>query len=188
MSSVNVLDVQILNGELLPFSSTFRFQITFECVAEIPDDLVSWRSARTPASFTPPSSSRLLLLLSLPVPPLQDWRVVYVGSAKAKAFDQVLDSVLVGPVKCGVSRFELEVPGPKYAEIPPDDLLGSTAVMLSCFYREKEFVRVGYWVSNVYNKALAEGEEPPKAPPQEDISRSVLKEKPCVTRWPIEWT
>jgi histone chaperone ASF1 len=122
------------------------------------------------------------------VPPLQDWRVVYVGSAKAKAFDQVLDSVLVGPVKCGVSRFELEVPGPKYAEIPPDDLLGSTAVMLSCFYREKEFVRVGYWVSNVYNKALAEGEEPPKAPPQEDISRSVLKEKPCVTRWPIEWT
>ena len=53
MSSVNVLDVQILNGELLPFSSTFRFQITFECVAEIPDDLVSWRSARTPRHFHP---------------------------------------------------------------------------------------------------------------------------------------
>ena len=112
---------------------------------------------------------------------------MYVGSAKAKTFDQVLDSVLVGPVKLGVSRFELEVPGPRYSEIPPDDLLGATAVMLSCFYREKEFVRVGYWVNVSYNQPLAEGEEPPKAPPQEHISREVMKDKPVVTRWPIEW-
>jgi hypothetical protein len=40
MASVNLLNVEILNGETLPFSSTFRFQITFECVAEISDDLV----------------------------------------------------------------------------------------------------------------------------------------------------
>lgn len=40
MASVNLLNVEILNGETLPFSSTFRFQITFECVAEVSDDLV----------------------------------------------------------------------------------------------------------------------------------------------------
>ena len=57
MASVNLLNVEILNGEQLPFSSTFRFQITFECVAEISDDLV--RAAPPPRrgalrALTPP--------------------------------------------------------------------------------------------------------------------------------------
>jgi histone chaperone ASF1 len=59
--------------------------------------------------------------------------------------------------------------------------------MLSCFYKGKEFVRVGYWVSNAYAKPLAEGEAPPAEPRPEDILRSVLANKPCVTRWPIPW-
>jgi len=46
MASVNLLNVEILNGETLPFSSTFRFQITFECVAEVSDDLVRSALAR----------------------------------------------------------------------------------------------------------------------------------------------
>ncbi len=76
MASVNVLDVQILNGELLPFSSTFRFQITFECVAEIPEDLVRacWlggrggqpRQTAAPAAFV---LARCAPSLSLPTHP-----------------------------------------------------------------------------------------------------------------------
>ena len=113
--------------------------------------------------------------------------MVYVGSAKNKGFDQELDSVLVGPVAQGVSRFLLEVPAPDHSKIPADDLLGATAVMLSCFYKDKEFVRVGYWVSNDYRLPLAEDEAPPPSPPAADIVRSVLADKPVVTRWPIDW-
>lgn len=38
-----------------------------------------------------------------------EWKVVYVGSATNSAYDQELDSVLVGPVPLGTSRFVLEV-------------------------------------------------------------------------------
>jgi histone chaperone ASF1 len=37
-----------------------------------------------------------------------EWKVVYVGSTDPK-YDQTLDSVLVGPVPVGTSRFVLEV-------------------------------------------------------------------------------
>jgi histone chaperone ASF1 len=86
-----------------------------------------------------------------------EWRVVYVGSSKSEAHDQELDSVLVGPVAVGISRFVLDVPAPDPAKIPADDLLGATAVMLTCAYKGKEFVKVGYWVSNAPKVPTPEG-------------------------------
>lgn len=68
---------------------------------------------------------------------------MYVGSPKSQQFDQTLDTVLVGPVPLGVSRFVLEAPAPDPSKIPAEDLLGATAVMLTCAYRGNEFVRVG---------------------------------------------
>lgn len=156
MAAVNLLNVEVLNADAAPFLTPIKFQITFECVAPVTDDL--------------------------------DWKVVYVGSAKSEQYDQELDSVLVGPVPLGVSRVVLEAPHPDPAKIPADDLLGSTAIMLSCSYKSKEFVRVGYWVSNAYAKPLAEGEQPPNPCPPEDVVRSVLSNKPRVTRWPIDWS
>ena len=42
---------------------------------------------------------------------LQDleFKVVYVGSAETESHDQILESVMVGPVPVGVSKFVLEV-------------------------------------------------------------------------------
>ena len=87
-----------------------------------------------------------------------EWRVVYVGSAKSESLDQELDSVLVGPVPLGVSRFVLDVPAPDPSKIPADDLLGATAIMITCSYGGKEFVKVGYWVSNSPKNPVPEGE------------------------------
>jgi histone chaperone ASF1 len=84
--------------------------------------------------------------------------VTYVGSATSPKYDQELDSVLVGPVKVGTSRFVLETDGPDPGKIPEDDLLGATVLMISCSYKTKEFIRIGYWVSNSYTEPLAEGE------------------------------
>jgi histone chaperone ASF1 len=86
-----------------------------------------------------------------------EWRVVYVGSAKSESLDQELDSVLVGPVPLGVSRFVLDVPAPDPSKIPSDDLLGATAIMITCSYGGKEFVKVGYWVSNSPKNPPPEG-------------------------------
>jgi hypothetical protein len=38
-----------------------------------------------------------------------DWKVTYVGSAASPEYDQELESVLVGPVPIGISKFVLAV-------------------------------------------------------------------------------
>jgi hypothetical protein len=38
-----------------------------------------------------------------------EFRVVYVGSAGGPDHDQILESVMVGPIPVGVSKFVLEV-------------------------------------------------------------------------------
>lgn len=38
-----------------------------------------------------------------------EWKLVYVGSSEDESYDQVLESVLVGPVNIGKYRFVFEV-------------------------------------------------------------------------------
>ena len=105
-----------------------------------------------------------------------------MGSSSGPQHDQELDSVLVGPVPIGTSRFVLQTNGPDPRRIPADDILGATVssgalgnvtvtvghvkdpcfllrqvVMVICSYRNREFIRVGYWVANTYALPLPEG-------------------------------
>lgn len=41
-----------------------------------------------------------------------EWKLIYVGSAESEKYDQVLDSVLVGPVVPGQYRFVFQVRAP----------------------------------------------------------------------------
>ena len=38
-----------------------------------------------------------------------EWKIIYVGSAEDEKYDQVLDSVLIGPLQLGSMKFVLEV-------------------------------------------------------------------------------
>jgi histone chaperone ASF1 len=76
MSLVNLLQVNILNNPST-FFDNFQFEITFEVVSPLDNDL--------------------------------EFKVVYVGSATGPEHDQTLESVMVGPVPVGVSKFILEV-------------------------------------------------------------------------------
>lgn len=38
-----------------------------------------------------------------------EWKIIYVGSAESEEFDQILDSVLVGPVPAGRHMFVFQV-------------------------------------------------------------------------------
>jgi len=117
MALVNVTNVIVLDNPTI-FSNDFQFEIEFECLGELEDDL--------------------------------EWRVTYVGSAEDQTRDQVLEEVMVGPVPQGVSKFVLTAEPPTVDLIPLKDLVGVTVVLITCSYKEKEFVRIGYYVNNEY--------------------------------------
>ena len=127
-----------------------------------------------------------------------EWKVLYVGSAQDSSKDQVLDEILVGPVPVGVNKFVLQADAPDISKLAPEDLLGVTVVLVTCSYREREFVRVGYYVNNEYHDPNAptpvpgpDGELPPvqlpNPVPLERIQRQLLADKPRVTKFPISW-
>ena len=64
--------------------------------------------------------------------------------------------------------------------------MGVTAIMLTVSYKDREFIRVGYFVSNEYPDPEMR-ENPPPQPKVELLNRNILSDKPRVTRWQIEW-
>ena len=52
---------------------------------------------------------------------------------------------------------------PETSKIPLQDAVGVTVVLLTCSYRNKEFIRVGYYVNNEYEDPEMK-ENPPSAP------------------------
>jgi histone chaperone ASF1 len=100
--------------------------------------------------------------------------------------DQELDSLLVGPIPVGVNKFVFEADPPDLKRIPASEILGVTVILLTCSYDGREFVRVGYYVNNEYDSEELNA-EPPAKPIVERVRRSVLAEKPRVTRFAIKW-
>mmetsp|Transcript_21547 Transcript_21547/g.52067 ORF Transcript_21547/g.52067 Transcript_21547/m.52067 type:complete len:244 (-) Transcript_21547:234-965(-) len=154
MALVNVVNMAVLDNPS-QFLSPFSFEITFECLQPLADDL--------------------------------EWKVLYVGSAEDTSHDQVLDEILVGPIPVGINKFVLQADAPDIGQIPEGDVLGVTVVLVTCSYREKEFVRVGYYVNNEYAEPYDEEKGPPKPLDMNKVRRLVLSDKPRVTRFPIQW-
>lgn len=117
-----------------------------------------------------------------------EWKLIYVGSPEDEKYDQILESIVVGPVSLGRSKFIFETDPPVLAKIPHADLFEVTVILLTCSYREKEFIRIGYFVKNDY-----EGIENVEDYPSEKeiviskISRTILQDHPRVTRFDIAW-
>ncbi|XP_004364626.1 anti-silencing protein 1 [Capsaspora owczarzaki ATCC 30864] len=115
-----------------------------------------------------------------------EWKIIYVGSAESEDYDQVLDSILVGPVPIGLNRFVFQADPPNTERIPDGDAVGVTVVLITCSYRGQEFIRVGYYVNNDYVDTELR-ENPPSRPDYTLMYRNILASKPRVTRIPIEW-
>jgi len=64
-----------------------------------------------------------------------EWKVIYVGSAETESYDQALDTAFVGPVQPGSYKFTMKAPAPDSAKIPQGDLVGVTALLLTCSYQ-----------------------------------------------------
>jgi len=63
-----------------------------------------------------------------------EWKLTYVGSATSDQYDQELDSLFVGPIPVGVSKFPFEADAPDKSKIPDSDVLGVTVILLTCAY------------------------------------------------------
>lgn len=153
MAKVHVVNVVVLDNPS-PFTNHFQFEITFECIEDLKEDL--------------------------------EWKIIYVGSAESEEYDQVLDSVFVGPVPEGRHMFVFQAESPDPSKIPVQDAVGVTVVLLTCSYRGKEFIRVGYYVNNSYTDPELV-ENPPPVPLYDQLQRNILATNPRVTRFKIDW-
>jgi ASF1 like histone chaperone len=70
--------------------------------------------------------------------------------------------------------------------IPQNDVVGVTGILLTCSYNGQEFFRVGYYVNNYYEDQEL-NENPPLEPIIEKLTRHILVEKPRVTKFQIQW-
>ncbi|XP_046355518.1 histone chaperone asf1-like [Haliotis asinina] len=117
-----------------------------------------------------------------------EWKIIYVGSAESVEHDQILETVLVGPVPAGCHKFVFEAPAPDINKIPINDVVGVTVVLLTCSYRSKEFIRVGYYVNNFYRSEDVElNENPPAIPIYEQLQRTIVTKDVRVTKFKIDW-
>ncbi|XP_017787139.1 PREDICTED: histone chaperone asf1b [Nicrophorus vespilloides] len=153
MAKVQLCNITVMDNPS-PFSNPFQFEITFECIEELKEDL--------------------------------EWKMIYVGSAESEEYDQVLDSVFVGPIPEGKHMFMFQADPPNVSRIPENDAIGVTVVLLTCLYKGQEFIRVGYFINNEYSDP--EMRENPPSPPQFDkVIRNILASEPRVTRFKINW-
>ncbi|MBN3288362.1 ASF1 protein, partial [Polyodon spathula] len=153
MAKVQVNNVTVLDNPS-PFLNPFQFEITFECIEDLPEDL--------------------------------EWKIIYVGSAESEEYDQVLDSVLVGPVPAGRHMFVFQADSAQPGLIPDADAVGVTVVLITCTYRGQEFIRVGYYVNNEYTDPELR-ENPTVKPDFARLQRNILASNPRVTRFHINW-
>ncbi|KAL9453338.1 hypothetical protein AB3S75_009024 [Citrus x aurantiifolia] len=139
-----------------------------------------------PAAFLNPFQFEISYECLTPLKDDLEWKLIYVGSAEDETYDQLLESVLVGPVNVGNYRFVLQADPPDPSKIREEDIIGVTVLLLTCSYIGQEFVRVGYYVNNDYDDEQLREEPPPKVL-IDRVQRNILADKPRVTKFPINF-
>ena len=140
-----------------------------------------------PCPFLSPFEFQITCVCSFAIKEEVEWKLVYIGSAGEESCDQTLDSILVGPIPVGTSKFVFSAPAPNADLIPEADLVGATVVLLIGLYKEREFLRIGYYVNVDYGNNEAFNLQPPSPPKVDLLQRNVLADKPIVTKFDIPW-
>lgn len=110
----------------------------------------------------------------------------WVGSSTSSDYDQVLDTFEVGPLGEGLTEFFLDCDAPSPEEVPQDELVGVTVLIVSFQYKQQEFLRVSYYTQVAYFDPHL-NEHPPMAVAKDALGRFVVMPQPAVTAIPITW-
>ncbi|TMS35813.1 hypothetical protein L596_003128 [Steinernema carpocapsae] len=103
-----------------------------------------------PAKFTDGFNVEIIFEAQEDLPGDLEWELTYVGTPSSSEKDQVLETILIGPIREGRHKFQLEAEAPKPELIPEDDVIGVTALLLTCKYNDQQFLKIGYFVSIDY--------------------------------------
>ena len=152
MSAINITSVNVLDNPSY-FQNPLQLEIQYECLYPLQhgepcplSQLFATWEANTSYPF--------------PLDADLEWKLIYVGSPESEKYDQVLDSVLVGPVAPGSYRFvfqvrsihhccpsflsasklktlRLQADPPNPAQLPQDDIVGVTVMLLTCSYNQQ---------------------------------------------------
>jgi len=122
------------------------------------------------------------------LPGMLEWNLIYVGSSDSAQYDQIIDSVEVGPIPPGNHEFQFETENSvDPSKIQDGHLLGPTVIILNASYNQQEFVRVGYYI-NIGFEDPELNENPPAKIDFSILKREILHTEPRVTRFKINWT
>ena len=139
------------------------------------------------SKFTDPFSFEVIFEVLSELKKEMEWKMIYIGSAEDKKYDQILETIEIdGPFQLGSMKFEFIGEAPDIKQIPESEILGVTAVILCCSYNNQEFFRCGYYLNNIYDNEEM-NLNPPEKVDQNRIIRSLLADKPRITRFNIEW-
>merc|ERR1711935_349983 len=161
------------------------FESDFDCLTEWRRSLSASVRSLSPSVHLATLSSFAFALIAKNLQEDLDWKIIYVGSANSNEHDQELDEMSTGPIPVGTHEFVLEASGPNPALIPAQEVVGVTVVLITCSYREQEFVRIGYYINNEY--VTEEMKENPPDMPQIDQLKRLVCLNPRVTRMVINW-
>ena len=141
----------------------------------------------TTSKFTDPFSFEIIFEVLSNLKKEIEWKMIYIGSAEDKKYDQILETIEIdGPFHLGSMKFEFTGEAPDINLIPESEVLGVTAVILCCSYNNQEFFRCGYYLNNIYDNEEM-NLNPPEKVDKSHILRSLLADKPRITRFDIDW-
>ena len=141
----------------------------------------------TTSKFTDPFSFEIIFEVLSNLKKEIEWKMIYIGSAEDKKYDQILETIEIdGPFHLGSMKFEFTGEAPDITKIPESEVLGVTAIILCCSYNNQEFFRCGYYLNNVYDNEEM-NMNPPEKVDKDRIIRSLLADKPRITRFDIDW-
>lgn len=116
-----------------------------------------------------------------------EWKMIYIGNAENTQYDQILETIEIdGPFRLGSMKFQFDGEAPDITKIPESEILGVTAIILCCSYNNQEFFRCGYYLNNLYDNEEMNF-NPPEKVDKNHILRSLLADKPRITRFDIDW-
>uniref|UniRef100_A0A0N4ZNU7 EF-hand domain-containing protein n=1 Tax=Parastrongyloides trichosuri TaxID=131310 RepID=A0A0N4ZNU7_PARTI len=121
------------------------------------------------------------------IEPGTKFELVYVGDPSSRNYDQSLDTIEFENIPIGIHTVTLEVNHPDVNKIPQKDLVGATAIILDCYYKEQLFAQTSWFVSVEYTDPELV-ENPPLTPIIEKLSRTIDTDDPRTCLHTIKWS